>query len=531
MIHILFVGIEEPEVHRIAKGLARMFPRAQISNVQTAIDALECVKTDHSINVIVSETEMPGMSGLAFLDRIAAIQTVVRFIFLTAHSTEQKAIEAVNRGADAFIRRDPQLEKQDNELHSALEKARIHQSEMRQLQERVRTLNAFYSILRILDDMDSPHEEQFGDIVDMVSDVLFGTTRASVRLRMDDIDVNSRGYDDSGPSVLIDIRLKDELLGTLEAYSNSGREIDENAEDFLAAIADSVAMRLEHCRTNQALRLSEEKHRALLDNLLDGIAVEDEKGYFTYANPQAVKMLGYELDEVVGKHWTGFVNGDELQHVRGESQRRPRGEHSTYETVLQKKDGTTLAAVISAKALMGEDNKFLGTLSVFTDISQLKSTQEALIESEQAYKALFEQSLTSLMIEDLSEVKRYVDQLKADGVKDFRSHFDDNPEEVIKCAAMVKVVDVNDTTVKTFRAKNKEDLLTNLERVVRKDALPGFKEALISIINGETCLKRETFNYTLDGQKLHILLRCTIPPCSTETWGRAIVSIVVISSE
>jgi PAS domain S-box-containing protein len=131
-------------------------------------------------------------------------------------------------------------------------------------------------------------------------------------------------------------------------------------------------------RADEALRESEERHRELLEKMLEGMVVEDRDGCFTFANPRALEMLGYAEEELIGEHWSILVPKTEKGRVVGELAKRPRGISSTYETVLRRKDGQLVPVIIHASPLFSSKEKFRGVLAVITDITERKRSEELL---------------------------------------------------------------------------------------------------------------------------------------------------------
>ena len=63
------------------------------------------------------------------------------------------------------------------------------------------------------------------------------------------------------------------------------------------------------------------------------------------------------------------------------------------------------------------------------------------------YQTLFQLAPVSLWLEDFSAVRQAFEQLRADGVTDLRRHLRDNPAEVARCSALIRVLDVNQRTL------------------------------------------------------------------------------------
>jgi len=141
-----------------------------------------------------------------------------------------------------------------------------------------------------------------------------------------------------------------------------------------------------------------------------------------------------------------------------------------------------------------------------------KATQaeKALRESEERYRGFFNDSPVSLWEEDYSGVMEYMKGLHDSGVKDMRSYFDDHPEEVVKCAELAKILDVNPAALDIYEAQNKEDLIRNLNDVFTEESLEIFKEQLITFFTGGFEFKSEGITQTLTGKKNHVQMMITL---------------------
>jgi len=168
-------------------------------------------------------------------------------------------------------------------------------------------------------------------------------------------------------------------------------------------------------------------------------------------------------------------------------------------------------------------------IGYWSDITERKKTEEELQKSEEKYRTFFEQSLISTWEEDFSEVKKYLDALIQSGIKNLGEYFEAYPEEIKHVAQLVKILDVNNTTVTMYEAKSKEELLTNLNTVFGEDSYRIFKEEILELYEGQTVFESEGINYSLKGDKIHCLLKVIIIPGYEDTWSKVIVSLVDIS--
>ncbi len=138
--------------------------------------------------------------------------------------------------------------------------------------------------------------------------------------------------------------------------------------------------------TREELRESIEKYQMLVNQLNEGVHLEDETGKITFVNPRVFEMTHYSEEEVIGQHWTFLVPESDLNFSLEESKKRPKGIDSTYESGVKTKDGTKIPVIVTAKSIFSSTNEFKGVLSVFTDITMQKKAEMELRASEQRFR-------------------------------------------------------------------------------------------------------------------------------------------------
>lgn len=159
-----------------------------------------------------------------------------------------------------------------------------------------------------------------------------------------------------------------------------------------------------------------------------------------------------------------------------------------------------------------ESGKPVRVFGTIQDVTERKRAEAEVRESEARYRYIFQSTGVSIWEEDFSRVKDAIDELKAEGVRDFRGYFAAHPEFVERSIAMVKIVDVNDATVDLFAADSKDDLLLSLSRVFLPETFKVVVEMLVAIAEGRTSCESETVLQTLKGERLAVLLTMTLPP-------------------
>ncbi|MEW6716730.1 MAG: PAS domain S-box protein [Chloroflexota bacterium] len=138
----------------------------------------------------------------------------------------------------------------------------------------------------------------------------------------------------------------------------------------------------------------------ILENLTEGILMTDAEGRIVFCNPAMAHMLGYSLDKLIGKHWTDIVPADQREIIKAADHRRELGQSDRYEAELLHRDGSRIPTQVSGRPRY-QDGAYAGSLAVFTNIQQLKQTEDALRESKETYKTLVNTSPDAVTVTDL----------------------------------------------------------------------------------------------------------------------------------
>ncbi|MFX1514068.1 MAG: PAS domain S-box protein, partial [Promethearchaeota archaeon] len=153
------------------------------------------------------------------------------------------------------------------------------------------------------------------------------------------------------------------------------------------------------------LQETQKRYQMLVENLQEGVLLEDANEIISFVNPRLTEILGYTVEELVGKHSNIIVPPEEIDKVEKEGKKRPLGISSTYESSLLAKDGTIIPVISSTTPLFTNQGTFRGILSVLTDITEWKRTEDALRESEEKFRSIAESSLVGLVIFQDGQIK------------------------------------------------------------------------------------------------------------------------------
>jgi len=160
----------------------------------------------------------------------------------------------------------------------------------------------------------------------------------------------------------------------------------------------------EHKTVEEALRESEENFRALAENSLDAITVFADEGVPVYANKRAAEITGYSIAERTSKTLLEFVHPTESEKLMARYKRRLEGKPvpSQYETVIVRKDGRSVPIELAATRTVWRGKP--AVLVVYRDIAERKLTEEALRDSEEKLRLMFESVNDGIAVTDLEGI-------------------------------------------------------------------------------------------------------------------------------
>lgn len=199
----------------------------------------------------------------------------------------------------------------------------------------------------------------------------------------------------------------------------------------------------------------------------------------------------------------------------------------TYNYTLS---GRRLEVQIRARILEGHEAHWDRVLLTLEDVTREVQDRKALEEREVYARSLFELSPVSLWVEDFSSIKVLLDEIRACGIDDFCTFVQVHPDFVTRCMREIRVLDVNEHTLRMFGARSKAQLMERLGDVFRDEMHESFKAQLIDLWQGKTFQQREVVNHALGGNLLHIHMQFHIMPGYEADWSRVLLSLVDITA-
>jgi PAS domain S-box-containing protein len=178
--------------------------------------------------------------------------------------------------------------------------------------------------------------------------------------------------------ICVPIMYEKRSLGVLAVWNtNRARRLKEGDRVLLMAVASQTASCINNALYLQKLSESEEKYRSLVESSYDGICIVQD-GELKFINGQALEIVGYDMDEVIGAPFAKFIHPSQLELVREKYAKLMFGGErgQKYETSLILKSGERLEVEVHAYPTNFEGRR--AALVFVRDITERKDLEKQL---------------------------------------------------------------------------------------------------------------------------------------------------------
>lgn len=149
----------------------------------------------------------------------------------------------------------------------------------------------------------------------------------------------------------------------------------------------------------RAARLTEGRYRSLFEKTNDAVFLVSPDQHILEINQQGADLLGYSVDELIGRPYSDLVAPEEKQRVNDNFNRLAKdGTTPFFERIMVRKDGSRCSMEFNAKAIHDEQDQLLYFQGVARDLTDRKRLEEQLRYSLEEMEALAMQDpLTGLL--------------------------------------------------------------------------------------------------------------------------------------
>jgi len=152
-------------------------------------------------------------------------------------------------------------------------------------------------------------------------------------------------------------------------------------------------------KREKALRRNRQRFRTFFENAALPHQFLDENGHVLDVNRAWIATLGFTREEVIGRWFGEFLAPRYRERFKANFARfKEGGEGHWAELDMVRKDGSTVAMAIEGKIDRDQLGRFKRTHCVLHDMTELKHTQNALLESEKKYRLLVDRTAEGILV-------------------------------------------------------------------------------------------------------------------------------------
>lgn len=181
------------------------------------------------------------------------------------------------------------------------------------------------------------------------------------------------------------------FLGDISIFTGN----TDNGIYVVATIKDITEIKEDKLKLEE----SEKNYRLLVETMNDGVIKTNLDYKIMYANSRAAEILGYSLDELIGKNgYEILFSQEEIDFIKNKNKLFNLSDN--YEIKLKKKDCSYIWVLISGSLIYDSKNIVCGYIAVFSDITLKKTTEFELRHYQQFLERIIENIPVSLIVKE-----------------------------------------------------------------------------------------------------------------------------------
>lgn len=150
---------------------------------------------------------------------------------------------------------------------------------------------------------------------------------------------------------------------------------------FLGTAIDITDRKL----AEEALRMSEEKYRSVVQSVREVIFTTDDSGVLTFLNPFWSDLTGYDSQSSLGKQFFSFIHPNDRKRSTNEFisiiyKKKP---YCLFETRIKTKEGNYKWIEVNVRIVSDSQSNIIGTSGILNDIHEKKLANEELLKAKE----------------------------------------------------------------------------------------------------------------------------------------------------
>ena len=181
----------------------------------------------------------------------------------------------------------------------------------------------------------------------------------------------------------VPLKLGKKVIGVIDAQSRAVNAFSGDDLRLVSIAGGLLATLIENLRLYEEIKQSEEKYRAVVEGVHDGVTVLGTDFRFKYVNNRMSEMMGYSKEELVGMDFRSILTEKGRQLVVDRYVKWIRKEEDTphFEFDILRKDKEIRHMEIRNKEMREADGN-LSFVALMRDVTEEKKTEEQLFQAE-----------------------------------------------------------------------------------------------------------------------------------------------------
>jgi PAS domain S-box-containing protein len=393
-IDVLHVDDDPDFADLTATFLERENDRFHVETATSADEGLQRV-ADRPPDCIVSDYDMPGTSGVEFLDAVRDQYPELPFVLYTGKGSEAVAGEAISAGVTDYIQKESGTEQYlllGNRIENAVTQYRSRQiaeqrKERLELFFRESPLGAIQWDEHVrVERLNERAEEILGyDEAELRGESWETIVAEDDRGRTGDTATQLRAAEGGARHVVNRVTRADGERRTIEWHNRTATGADGEIESIFSKFWDVTD------RENRQQEL--EERETIIAALTDAVYVLDEDGRFTYVNDEFVELVGYDREQILGNGPSLIKDEEAVEQAKRQLGRLLSSdgpETITFEVAVQTRDGGSVVCADHMGVLPYDGDEFEGSVGTLRDITDRKEREQELREITGQYQTLVE---------------------------------------------------------------------------------------------------------------------------------------------
>lgn len=425
MVHVLMVDDDSIHLELSERFLSRQSPDYKIVTVETGEEAIKLIEKD-SFDVVVCDIDLATdtISGLDILEQIRSTGKEVPVIIFTGKSREEFAIQALNLGADYYIRKSSTniealyaelsyyiltaVEKRKTKIALQDSERKLRVSEAR-LAEAQRITHIGSWVWNIEEDREIWSDEiyrifgldpqEFPATYEAFLESVHPDDRELVKSSVDAAIHKKEPYNIDHRIIRSDKSIRYVHEEGEVTYNENGKPVQ-----MMGTVQDITDRIVVEELVSQSLISNEEMFRTIFEESPICIELFDSNGILTGANRQTVELFGVEgVEDLIGFDFfkdqnTPDIVKEELRKGNSISleARFDFSKVQLHNLYKSSKTGVMHLQCMYSPLHYGKDEDLQGYIIHIQDVTDRHVAEHALLDSRESYKELYNNALIGL---------------------------------------------------------------------------------------------------------------------------------------